>query len=107
MAARAVAILWLVVGALLWNGVFDLYVSRGVREYLQLRAEADHAARPEPSMADVMSRATRMGAVAASLWAGAIVACGWLTIAVTGRSARRRQSPDFGLDENHNGPPSV
>ena len=90
MAVRTVAILWLVVGVLLWNGIFDLYVSRGVREYLQLRAEAEHAATVAPVMADVMARATRMGAVAASLWAGAIVACGWLTIAVAGRSVRRR-----------------
>lgn len=107
MATRAVAILWLVVGALLWNAVFDLYVSRGVREYLQLRAEAEHVDRPAPSMADVMTRATRTGVVAASLWAVVIVAGGWLTIAVAGWSVRRQQPPGRAISASQKGPTSV
>jgi hypothetical protein len=88
VTTRAIAILWLVVGGLLWNGIFDLYVSRGVREYLQLRAEAEQTGAPAPSIPGVMARSTRMGVTAASLWAGAVVTCGWLTIVVAGRARR-------------------
>jgi hypothetical protein len=84
---RLVAALWLFVGVAVWNGVFDLYVSRGAREYLQLQAEAELGRSPQPSMTEVMDRAKRYGVTAASIWAGAIVACGWLTIAVLGRPA--------------------
>ena len=34
------AVLWLVLGVAVWNGFFDLYVSRGAREYGQLRVGA-------------------------------------------------------------------
>jgi hypothetical protein len=72
--------LWLVIGVGVWNGVFDLYVSRGAREYGQKSAEADLGLGPRVTMAGVMAGATHDGLVAASLWAGAIVACGWLTV---------------------------
>jgi hypothetical protein len=77
---RTIAILWLAVGIAVWNGFFDLYVSRGAREYLQLRAEFELGREPEPAMADVMGRARRMGVVAATLWAGAIIGFGWWTV---------------------------
>ena len=83
--------LWLVVGFALWNGIFDLYVSRGAREYLQLRFEADLGLVPPPSMPEVMARAERMGLIAATLWATAIVACGWITLRFA--KPRNSQSP--------------
>ena len=89
MTRRTIAVLWLVVGFALWNGVFDLYVSRGAREYLQLRAESELGLVPQPSMAVVMARAERMGLVAATLWATAIVALGWTTIGVLSKSRTR------------------
>jgi hypothetical protein len=80
VSRRTLAVLWLVVGIALWNGIFDLYVSRGAREYLQLRAEADLGLVPAPSMPEVMARAERLGLIAATLWAGGVAACGLLTI---------------------------
>ena len=81
MRRRALAALWLLVGAAVWLGFFDLYVSRGAREYGQLHAEYElHMTNIEPAMAAVMAGAKHDGVVAASLWAGAIVACGWFTI---------------------------
>ena len=85
MTRRTIAVLWLVVGIALWNGIFDLYVSRGAREYLQLRAEADLGIVPPPSMAEVMARAERMGLIAATVWASAIVAGGWMTLRFTAK----------------------
>ena len=88
MTRRTLAALWLVAGLALWNGIFDLYVSRGAREYLQLRAESELGLVPQPSMAVVMARAERMGLIAATLWAGAVVACGWITIRLASKSRK-------------------
>ena len=81
MRKRVLASLWLGVGGAVWLGFFDLYVSRGAREYGQLHAEYElHMTNVEPSMSAVMDRAKHDGLVASSLWAGAIVACGWTTV---------------------------
>jgi hypothetical protein len=81
VSRRTAVLLWVLLGAALWNGVFDLYISRGAREYLQRQAEFELHRGPEPSMAAVMAKAKHDGAVAASLWAAAVVACGLVTIA--------------------------
>ena len=86
MKPRAITALWLVGGVFLWNTLFDLYISRGAREYLDRQAEFELGREPRPSMTEVMDRARREGLITSSLWAGAVVAGGWLTLA-----ARRRQ----------------
>jgi hypothetical protein len=83
-----VAALWLVLGVVVWNGFFDLYVSRGAREYGQLRVEHELGRGPKPDMIEVMSRAKRDGAVAASVWAGLIVAAGFGTLWISRRGTR-------------------
>lgn len=82
MRRTALVARWLAVGVAVWNGFFDVYVSRGVHEYLQAQAEFELGQGPEPSMTEVMARAKRTGVLAASVWATLIVACGWATIAV-------------------------
>jgi hypothetical protein len=96
VSRRTIAILWLVVGFALWNGIFDLYVARGAREYLQLRAESDIGLVPRPSMELVMARAERWGLIAATLWATGIVACGWITIALVSRTRAPAADPPRG-----------
>ena len=81
-------LLWLVLSAALWNGVFEFYVSRGAREYLQLQAEFQLGLRAEPAMAEVMNRAKRDGIRAASLWGALILAAGLTTTLAIGRSPR-------------------
>jgi hypothetical protein len=93
VARRTIAVLWLVVGIALWNGIFDLYVSRGAREYLQLQAQSELGIVPRPSMAVVMARAERMGLIAATLWASAVVGAGWVTILLVARSPGPRRDP--------------
>ena len=89
MTARAGAAvgaaLWLGLGIAVWNGFFDLYISRGAREYLQLAAEARLGQGPTPSMSAVMAQARHAGVVAASTWAAIVVLAGWITMAVVGR----------------------
>jgi hypothetical protein len=81
-------LLWLVLSVALWNGVLDLYVSRGAREYLQLQAEFQLGLRAEPAMAEVMRRAKRDGVRGASLWTALILAAGLTTTLAIGRFPR-------------------
>jgi hypothetical protein len=83
---RALVALWFVLGVAVWNGIFDLYVSRGAREYGQKAAEADLGLGPRVTMADVMNHAQRDGAVAASWWAAVLGGCGWATTWLASRA---------------------
>jgi hypothetical protein len=87
VSRRLAAVLWLGLGIALWNGVFDLYVSRGAREYLQLQAEFELHKGPEPSMTEVMNRARHDGARGASAWAGLVTLAGLGTL-MLGRKSR-------------------
>ena len=90
MTTRVVVGAWLVLGIALWNGVFDLYVSRGAREYLQKQAEFELGRGPEPIMSMVMVNATRDGQIMASAWALIVTAAGWATVWVVRRTTERR-----------------
>ena len=80
MRARILGALWIVVGVAIWNGFFDLYVSRGAREYGQKQAEFELGLGPQPSMALVMSNAKHDGLVMSTIWAVGVVAAGFATI---------------------------
>lgn len=88
MSRRALVGLWVVVAVLVWNTVFDLYVSRGAREYLQMAAEADLGRGPVPAMRDVMDWTSRRGALAATRWALLVFGAGCVTIVLSGRDRR-------------------
>jgi hypothetical protein len=101
-AARRVApvVLCVLVGAVCWLTLFDLYVSRGAREYLQKQAEHELGLGAEPSMADVMQSARRDGAVAASWLGGFATVSGLVAVrlarngSAAGRRIRRAGGPD-------------
>ena len=78
------AAIWLAVAATVWMGFFELYVSRGAREYLQLKAEAELGRVAQPSMNEVMARAKSDGALMASIWAGIVLAGGFAAVRLSG-----------------------
>ena len=80
MSRRLMAVLWLLVGIAVFNAFFDLYVSRGAREYLQKRAEYELRGGAEPHIDAVMAQSTRDGWIMSTLWAGLVVAAGWATL---------------------------
>ena len=86
-----IAGLWLVLGLAIWNGFFDLYVSRGAREYLQKQLEFETGRGPAVSMDEVMGAAQRDGVVMSTVWAMLVVGGGlgtlWWGRHRTGRSA--------------------
>ena len=83
MTVRLLLLLWLVVAGLVWNVVFDLHVTLGVRTFLGLVAEARLGEVPEPSLAEMMAASSRGGAVAATGWALVVFLSGCLTIYAT------------------------
>ena len=80
MSRRALAGLWLVAGLVVFNAFFDLYVSRGAREYLQKRAEFELRGGSEPQMDAVMAQSIADGWVMSGIWASIVVAAGWTTV---------------------------
>jgi len=84
----ALTVFWIVLGVVIWNGFFDLYVSRGAREYAQLRVEAERDHKPAPVMAEVQSRAQRDGVVNATIYAGLVVIGGLVTVRAAARIKR-------------------
>jgi len=82
---------WLVVGLAVWSGFFELYVSRGAREFLQRQAESElgRSALP-PSMQIVMRDARRDGAIGATGWAGLVVVGGFVLYGLGYRAGTRR-----------------
>jgi hypothetical protein len=83
-------VFWLIFSVAVWNGFFDLYVSRGAREYLQLQAEFELGRGPAPAMAEVMARASRDGVRGASIWAALVLVAGWATVAAGAAPKRER-----------------
>ena len=86
MSGRVLGALWIVVGVAIWNGFFDLYVSRGAREYGQKQAEFELGLGPQPSMAVVMSNAKHDGVVMSTIWASLVVVGGFATIRILRRA---------------------
>jgi hypothetical protein len=76
------AVLWLVIGIVVFNAFFDLYVSRGAREYLQKRAEYELRGGSEPQMDAVMAQSVRDAWVMSCIWAALVVGAGLATVKV-------------------------
>ena len=86
MRPRWLALAWAGMAAVVWNGFFDLLITRGAKEYVMRDAQARLGEGPPASMADIMARTSHDAAITSSLWAGTVLAAGWVTIWL----ARRR-----------------
>jgi hypothetical protein len=89
---RAAVVFWLLAGFAVWNGVFELHVTRGAKEYLFRQARHELGLGPSVTMGGVMRRTARDGAVAATLWGGAVAAAGVGTVLLVAGWARRRDT---------------
>ena len=77
---RRATVLWLIVGVVIWNGVFDFVQTRGIKEFLLQTALYELGRGPEVSLPAAMSVVTRDAIWISTAWASAIVAAGLLTI---------------------------
>lgn len=79
---------WLAVAVLVWNGFFDVFVTRGEKQYLLDQARHEAGVGPAPSMDGIMSATIRDAAVKAGLWGVIVFACGLGGSACVHRLAR-------------------
>jgi hypothetical protein len=84
--ARGLALAWAIGACVVWNGFYDLLITRGSKEYLMRNALSRLGEGPPVSMIDIMAQTSHDAALTASLWAGAVLAAGWTTIWLARRS---------------------
>jgi hypothetical protein len=79
--ARRLAIaLWLVMAVVVWNGLYDLRITLGVRDYLMKQALHDAGRGPEVTISDAMHETVRDAVRVASLWGGIVLGAGLITV---------------------------
>ena len=86
-ARRLAVALWLVMAVVVWNGLYDLRITLGVRDYLMKQALHDAGRGPAVTIAEAMQR-RRSGTpcMVASLWASIILGAGLVTVRMLGPS---------------------
>jgi len=83
---RIAVTIWLVLAVVVWNGIYDVLLTRGVKEYL-FRAALHEAGRgPFVPMAGIMDVTVHDAIWISTLWAGIILLAGLATILVMRRS---------------------
>jgi hypothetical protein len=79
-AQRIALAVWIVLGAALWNGIFEMLVVRGVKEYLFRAALFDAGRGPQIPIAEVMDPAIYNATWVATLWTSVILLAAFMTI---------------------------
>ena len=90
-AQRVAAILWVVVSIVVWNGVYDLVLVRGIKETLFRAALFDAGRAPAPDLRHLMDVAVFNATWISTAWASALLLAGLFTIRFLGRNAERRE----------------
>jgi uncharacterized membrane protein SpoIIM required for sporulation len=78
--ARTAVLLWIVVAVVVWNGLYDLRISLGVRDYLMHAALHDAGRGPELSMTETMRQTVVEAVKVATFWAAFVLAAGLATV---------------------------
>ena len=86
---RRLALLWLVVGLVLWNGVYDMTLGEGIKEYLFRSALHDAGRGPQVPIATVLDPFIFDAIWVSTFWASVVLLAGLITI----RLARRSGNP--------------
>lgn len=84
-AQRVAVALWLIVGLVVWNGIYDLLVGQGIKEYLFREALHQAGRGPQVSIASVLDPFVFYATWASTVWAGTITLAGLLTIELLSR----------------------
>ena len=79
-ASRWAIALWVGMAIVVWNGLYDLRITLGVRDYLMRQAlhEAGHG--PAVTMAAAMHDTVRDAVQVATLWGGIVLGAGLATV---------------------------
>jgi hypothetical protein len=83
---RRLALLWLAVGLVLWNGVYDMTLGEGIKEYLFRSALHEAGRGPRVSIAGVLDPFVFDAVWVATFWASIVTLAGLVTIRVMRRA---------------------
>ena len=84
-ARRLAVALWLAMAVVVWNGLYDLRITLGVRDYLMKQALHDAGRGPEVTISDAMHETVRDAVRVASLWGVIILTAGLGTVRLVER----------------------
>ena len=84
-AERVAAVLWILLAIVAWNGIYDVLLTRGVKEYLFRWALHDAGRGPVVPMAQIMEVTVRDAIWVSTAWAGVILFVGIVTIGLVRR----------------------
>jgi hypothetical protein len=77
---RIAVTIWVIVSVVVWNGVYDLLMTRGIKDYLLRQALHQAGRGPEVSMTALIDLAITEATWVSTLWASAILLAGMMTI---------------------------
>jgi hypothetical protein len=75
---------WIVLAVALWNGIFEMMVVRGVKEYLFRAAQYEAGRRSFTPITDVMDPAIFHATWVATLWTSIVLLMALMTIRAQG-----------------------
>lgn len=81
---RLAAGLWAVVGAVVWNGIYDLGISLGVSDYLAHAALYDAGRAPYIPLSDAMDETVMSAVRLATFWTALVLAAASGTVRLLG-----------------------
>lgn len=79
---------WIVMAVVVWNGLYDLRITLGVRDHLMKQALHEAGRGPAVTVAEDMDATVKDAVLVATLWAGIILAAGLVTVVMLTRGAR-------------------
>jgi hypothetical protein len=88
-AERIAVGLWLILAVVVWNGVYDLLLTRGIKDYLLRNALHQAGRGPEVSMTALLDLTVSEAFWVSTLWASAILCAGLWTIRLLGPADSR------------------
>lgn len=86
---RRAGLFWLLVSFAVWNGFFDILVTRGEKQYFLSQARYELGVGPRITIHEVMSRTIHDAVRIASIWAGVVFTAGLVATILFARERRR------------------
>ena len=83
---RALIGLWLVLALVLWNGIYDMILIEGIKEYLFRSALSEAGRSPRVSIASVLDVMVFKAVWVSTFWASLVLLAGMVTIRTLRRS---------------------
>ena len=84
---RVLVGVWIALGIALWNGVYDMTLGEGIKEYLFRSALHDAGRGPRPAIATVLDPFIFDAVWVSTFWASVVLLAGLVTI----RASRRHE----------------